>query len=64
MTEYSTVRLPKQLMDQIDNFLEHQRLGYVSRAELVKDAVRSFLAKVNQTYPQPSGQSKTGEEEG
>jgi len=49
MTNYATVRLPKELVDQIDAFLERQSLGYTSRAELVKDAVRSFLEKMRQT---------------
>ena len=48
MTNYITVRLPKELVDQIDAFLERQNLGYTSRAELVKDAVRSFLTKMRQ----------------
>ena len=62
MTEYATVRLPKQLMDQIDNFLEHQRLGYVSRAEIVKDAVRSFLAEINRNQQRHPTMSKMEEE--
>jgi|YelNatPaOPRAMG01_1025707.scaffolds.fasta_scaffold244778_2 metal-responsive CopG/Arc/MetJ family transcriptional regulator len=45
MTGYSTVRIPKELVDQIDAFLKKQSLGYTSRAEVVKDAVRSFLEK-------------------
>jgi len=45
MTEYATVRLPKELVDQIDSFLKKQSLGYTSRAEIVKDALRSFLEK-------------------
>ena len=48
MTNYSTVRLPKELIDQIDHFLQRQNLGYTSRAEVVKDAVRSFLEKTRQ----------------
>ena len=62
MTEYATVRLPKQLMDQIDNFLEHQKLGYVSRAEIVKDAVRSFLAEINQNKQHQQTMCKMEEE--
>ena len=58
MTGYATVRLPKQLVDQIDAFLERQNLGYVSRAEIVKDAVRSFLSKMNETQPYSSEKSK------
>jgi metal-responsive CopG/Arc/MetJ family transcriptional regulator len=45
MTDYATVRLPKELVDQIDSFLKKQTLGYTSRAEIVKDALRSFLEK-------------------
>jgi metal-responsive CopG/Arc/MetJ family transcriptional regulator len=43
-TSYVTIKLPKSLAEQIDDVLERQNLGYTSRAELVKDAVRSFLA--------------------
>jgi len=52
MTNYATVRLPKELVDQIDSFLKKQTLGYTSRAEVVKDALRSFLEKEtrNQTF--------------
>jgi len=52
MTDYATVRLPKELVDQIDSFLKKQTLGYTSRAEIVKDALRSFLEKEtrNQTF--------------
>jgi metal-responsive CopG/Arc/MetJ family transcriptional regulator len=46
MTSYVTIKLPKDLVEQVDYVLERQNLGYASRAELVKDAVRSFLAKM------------------
>ena len=49
MTGYSTVRIPKELVDQIDAFLKKQSLGYTSRAEVVKDTVRSFLEKKGYT---------------
>jgi metal-responsive CopG/Arc/MetJ family transcriptional regulator len=45
MTKYMTVRIPRELAEQIDAFLERQSLGYTSRAEVVKDAVRSFLER-------------------
>jgi hypothetical protein len=44
MTSYVTIKLPKSLVEQIDEVLEQQNLGYASRAELVKDAVRKLLA--------------------
>jgi metal-responsive CopG/Arc/MetJ family transcriptional regulator len=48
MTNYITIKLPKNLVEQIDDFLQQQNYGYASRAELVKDAVRSFLEKMKQ----------------
>ena len=44
MTSYVTIKLPKSLVEQIDEVLEQQNLGYASRAELVKDAIRKYLA--------------------
>jgi metal-responsive CopG/Arc/MetJ family transcriptional regulator len=44
MASYVTVKLPKKLVDQIDAVIEQQNLGYASRAELVKDAIRAFLS--------------------
>ena len=51
MTSYITIRLPKKLVEEIDEVLEHKNLGYTSRAELVKEAVRDFLTanKQNKT---------------
>jgi metal-responsive CopG/Arc/MetJ family transcriptional regulator len=46
MTGYVTIKLPKDLVKQIDEVLERQSLGYASRAELVKDAVRGFLGRI------------------
>lgn len=48
MTGYVTIKLPKDLVQQIDDVLEQQNLGYASRAELVKDAVRGFLTRMKQ----------------
>ena len=46
MTKYATIKLPRDLTKQIDEVVERQDLCYASRAELVKDAVRGFLAKI------------------
>jgi metal-responsive CopG/Arc/MetJ family transcriptional regulator len=48
MANYTTNKLQKDLVEQLDVFLEQQSLGYTSRAELVKDALRSFLTKMRQ----------------
>jgi len=42
MTEYVTIKVPKFIAQQIDDMIK-QNVGYSSRAELVKDAVRIFL---------------------
>jgi metal-responsive CopG/Arc/MetJ family transcriptional regulator len=44
VTGYVTIKLPKDLGRQIDQLLSQQNLGYTSRAEIVKEAVRTFLA--------------------
>jgi hypothetical protein len=54
--EYTTVRLPKELMDEIDQIIKHGTMGYKSRAELVKEAIRDKLKTIPQTPepPQPT----------
>jgi hypothetical protein len=44
MIKYVTVKLPQTLAEQIDEILENRNLGYTSRAELVKEAVRTFIS--------------------
>ena len=51
MTVYLAVKLPKNLMGQIDEILEQQNLGYVSRAEFVEDAARCLLSKIKAVKP-------------
>lgn len=47
-SDWITVKLPKDLAAEIDR-VRHQRvLGYRSRAELVKEAVRTYLAALKQ----------------
>lgn len=50
--EYTTVRLPKELMGEIDQIIKHGTMGYKSRAELVKEAIRDKLKTIPQT-PEP-----------
>jgi hypothetical protein len=45
--EYTTVRLPKELIDEIDQILKLGLKGYKSRAELIKEAIRDKL----KTFP-------------
>jgi len=50
VSEYVTIKLPKNLVDQIDNFVG--KYGFVSRTEVVKEAVRRLF----QQYPHVAGQ--------
>jgi Arc/MetJ-type ribon-helix-helix transcriptional regulator len=38
--EYTTVRLPKEIMDEIDQIIKRGTRGYKSRAEFIKEAIR------------------------
>ena len=39
--EYVTIRLPKDLIDQMDKLVG--RFGFTSRAEIAKEAIRKLL---------------------
>jgi len=45
MTEYVIVKIPKNLADKVDGF--KGRLGFTSRAEFVKEAVRRLLTELS-----------------
>ena len=45
-SDWVTVKLPKELAAEIDRVRKRQNLGYTSRSELVKEAVRSYLAEL------------------
>ena len=38
--EYVTIRIPKQLANEIDEIIRSETLGYRTRAEMVKEAIR------------------------
>ncbi|MEM1661022.1 MAG: ribbon-helix-helix domain-containing protein [Candidatus Bathyarchaeia archaeon] len=41
--EYVTVKIPKSLVDEIDKLIESKKRGYVSRTDVVKEALRILL---------------------
>jgi len=45
MDKYVTIKLPKNLVDEIDNFVG--KYGFVSRTEVVKEAIRKLLRQYN-----------------
>ena len=40
---YTTVALPDELMKEVDFTIKQKKRGYLSRGELVKEAVRKLL---------------------
>lgn len=37
---WKTIQLPEELLDRVDGLVERPELGYTSRAEFIKEAVR------------------------
>ena len=51
--EYTTVRLPKELMEEIDGIINRGIRGYKSRAEFIKEAIRKRFEELNVAQPMP-----------
>lgn len=45
MPRWKTVQIPEELVDQVDEVIKSGKYGYASRAELIREAIRSFLAE-------------------
>lgn len=43
VSKYTNVALPEELIHEIDKVVKESGLGYTSRGEIVKEAVRRFL---------------------
>lgn len=43
---YLNVRLPKQLIAQVDRIVDRKALGFRSRAEFIADAIRRRLEQI------------------
>jgi hypothetical protein len=46
---YATVRLPKELMQEIDDLIKRRVRGYKSRSEFIKESIRRRLDEVQAT---------------
>ena len=44
--EYSTIQLPKTLIQEVDHIINLETLGYTSRMEFIKDAVRDKILQL------------------
>jgi len=45
-SRYVSVKIPKELMDEVDRIVSAGTLGYRSRMEFIKDAVRDKLLRL------------------
>ena len=47
MGKYKNIALPEDLVDRIDKVIKKSKLGYKTRGEFVKEAVRTLLNRIN-----------------
>ena len=59
--EYSTIQLPKTLIQEVDRIISLNILGYTSRMEFIKDAVRDKILQIR-PYVQAKQKQKEKEE--
>ena len=51
--DYTTVRLPTELMDEIDQIIRRGVRGYKSRSEFIKEAIRKRFEDLQASQPMP-----------
>jgi len=51
--QYTTVRLPKELMEEIDQIIRRGIRGYKSRAEFIKEAIRKRFEELKTAQLMP-----------
>jgi len=52
--DYVTVRIPRKLADEIDEIIQSGTLGYKTRAEMVKEAIRLRIESIRLSNPMKS----------
>ncbi len=52
--DYTTVRLPKELMEEIDQIIKRGTRGYKSRSEFIKEAIRKRFEELQAAQPPPT----------
>ncbi|MHA1403787.1 MAG: ribbon-helix-helix domain-containing protein [Candidatus Helarchaeota archaeon] len=43
--EYVTIKIPKDLIESIEDYIKNTKLGYRNRTELIIEAVRTKISK-------------------
>ena len=53
--KWKTIQLPEELLQRVDDMVAAPELGYTSRAELVKEAVRLRVEELEKILRERSG---------
>ena len=63
MDNYVTLKIPRDIANQIDRVIQKGNLGYRSRAEFVNEGIRTLLSSVNGNNYQNREKDNGGGEE-
>jgi metal-responsive CopG/Arc/MetJ family transcriptional regulator len=58
VAKYMSISLPKPFIERIDEVIENTELGYKSRPDFIKDAVRRYLEQYRCLSDLRKGESK------
>ena len=61
--DYVTIKIPKELADQIDQIIQSGKLGYRSRAELVTESTRRRIEQLRSNNTMNNNNAKNSKEE-
>jgi Arc/MetJ-type ribon-helix-helix transcriptional regulator len=50
ITEYKTLKMPVETTDMMDELIKHTNMGFTSRTDVVKHAVRELYMKVKELH--------------
>ncbi|MCD6509314.1 MAG: ribbon-helix-helix protein, CopG family [Thermoprotei archaeon] len=56
---WRTVQLPEDLLSQVDRIIENRELGYTSRSEFIKEAVRLRIIELEEYLMRRALQQKS-----
>ncbi len=62
--DYTTVRLPNEIMEEIDQIIKRKTRGYKSRAEFIKEAIRKRFEELQNLPELPNLEHFNIDEEG
>ena len=54
--DYTTIKLPKELLEQIKKILETNQYGFKTKSEFIKEAIREHLKYYKTTNQQENDQ--------